>query len=184
MDKNEHKEELPIGEKGIWPIAKQYGIIGGFILILYFLICNLLQINYPINPIGFVFYSIGSLFVRVGILVYPLRLDAAKYEMNLQRAFFLSFIVGLIAFTMELAFDTFFVNVVDPEFLKNYVRSAEELYKRTEMEPKAIEANVKLIKEFAASRRQFFSHILGIAMQSAFMAFMVSLAFVRGGLRK
>ena len=147
---------------------------------LYFLICNLLQINYPVNPVGFVFYSIGSLFVRVGILVYPLRLDAAEYKVNFKRAFFLSFVVGLIAFTLESAFDTFFVTMVDPDFLDNYVKSAEELYKSTEMEPKAIDANVKLIKEFAAGRRDFFSHIFGIARQSAFMAFLVALAFVRG----
>ncbi len=184
MDKNEQREETMIGEKGVWPIAKQYGIIGGLVLIIYFLIANLLQVNYPINPLGFILYSIISLFVRVGILIYPLRLDAEEYPVNLKRSFFLSFTVGLIAFTIDSGFDTFFVTVIDPEFLNNYFNSVAELYRNTEMEKELVEANVKLIKELAENRKYFLSNMLGVAMQSAFMAFMVSLAFVRGERRK
>lgn len=184
MENKGAKEGMPLGEKEVWPIAKQYGIIGGFILIIYFLIANLLQINYPINPFGFIFYSIISLFIRVGILIYPLRLDAAKYEVKFKRAFLLSFVVAIFAFMMESGFDTFFVTIVDPEFLTHYTKSFEELYRNTELDEAKIEANVKVIKEVAANRKLFIENIFGVTIQSAFMALMVSLAFVRGNRNK
>lgn len=183
MDQEESKQKRPIGEKGIWPIAKRYGIIGGLVLIIYFLIGNLLQINYPVNPIGFVFYSIFSLFVRVGILIFALRLDASNFQVNFKRAFFLSFIIGIIAFTIESAFDTFFVTVVDTEFINHYVKSFEALYRSTDMEKELVNANVKLIREVAESRKNFLSNIFGLTLQSAFIALMVAFAFVRGNRR-